>query len=259
MKAVEKITFIGCWCMLLIAAIKPVYGRQAKAAPIIIYGDTIKRQAGADQKLLNVFESLCKKLSNVKGNYTIAGTISITDYANPTGNMKDVGFLFCKQVEDFYYKLGTTVTLNEQGAYIFIDYQHKAIMLSEKKQVAYDAALKSFGDIGANIKSENYKLISKINGNEQTLSLINEHHISCKQYSITFNRHTLKIKKLHMRLSNLNDPLRTDNEKIVDVNINQWENTADITKYLTKNSVIRNVGGKWEIVNAFKNYRLIKM
>lgn len=170
-----------------------------------------------------------------------------------------VYFLFCKQGDEYYYRLGSTTTLNEKGAYLYIDNQNKRILVSGQKQVAYDNGVKGFGDLGANIKFEHYRPESKVSGNEETISLTNPHHISCKQYAITFDQRNMKIKRLYLRLSNLSDPLRTDNEKIISVSITKWTKTAVLSKYLTKEQVIQSVRGEWETTDEFKQYRLTKM
>lgn len=212
-----------------------------------------------DKAVLEKFEQVCKKMNDVKGNYTLGGVINIIDRANPAGAMDHVNFLFCKQGDEFYYQLGKIITLNGQGVYLYIDNQSKRVMLSPQKKVQYDAGMKQFADMGANIQSEHYKITSAINGDEQTISLVNERHISCKQHTITFNRHSLKVKYLYMRLTNLNDPLNKANEKVITVKINEWDNTADISRYLSKDKVITNVKGRWKTVNVFRNYELIKM
>jgi hypothetical protein len=202
---------------------------------------------------------LCKKISNVSGNYTIGGIIDINDEANPADKITHAAFLFSKKSDKFYYRLGATVSINQPGIYLYIDNQAKSIMVSPQKQVLFDTGLKGLADMGANIKSENYKIVSRVTGDDQTITLINEHHISCKEYAITFNRHNMRIKRLYMRLTNFNDPLRTDNEKIVDVTISQWNNKADMTKNLSANSVVKSVNGKWMTLNGYKIYRLITM
>jgi hypothetical protein len=254
----KKLRFKSCLSVTLVAVVFSLgYGQSDR--PGLVKGNPDTTQHPPDQALLARFEILNKKLSNVKGNYTLAGIININDHANPEAKMVNVKFLFCKHGDDFFYKLGTTATINEQGVYLYIDYQTKRILISEKKQVEYDAGLKSFADLGANIQAEHYKLTSKISGDDETISLINDHHISCKQYSITFERRDMKIKRLFMRLSDINDPLRTDKEKVVDVSISEWDSSAELAKYLSKDNVIKNINGGWKTVNGFKNYRLIKM
>ena len=254
----KKLNIVCCLLPVLVAFI-PALARCAGNTKINRGADSVQRAPMPDKTLLAKFELLCKKMNNVGDNYTLAGEININDKTDPAGKMNHVGFLFCKQGDEFYYRLGNTVTMNEGGVYLFIDNHTKRIMISGKKQVVYDGGLKQLANLGANIQSENYRMISKTTGDEQTISLINEHHISCKQYSLTFNKHSMQIKRLYMRLSNFNDPLRTDNEKIVDVAISRWDASADISKYPTKNSVIKNVNGDWKTAEGFKNYRLIKM
>jgi hypothetical protein len=221
--------------------------------------DTVKQAPDPDKALLSKFKMLIRKIGDVEGNYTLAGVINIVDHANPKERMDNVKFLFCKHGDEFYYRLGTIATINEKGVYIYIDYQTKRIIVSDEKSVTREAGLKAFGDLGMNIKSENYRLESKIRGNEQTISLINEHHISCKQYTISFDKRTMAIKRLYMRLSDFNEPLRTDNEKVVDVSIAEWDGNADLTKYPSKGDIVKNVNGGWKAVDAFKNYQIVKM
>ncbi len=233
--------------MLLAVTAASAYARPTDTVPL------------PDKAVLNKFELVCKKMSDVKGNYTLGGIINIVDKASPANAMDHISFLFCKQGDEFYYRLGKTITLNAQGVYLYIDNQSKRIMVSSQKKVMYDAGMKQFADLGTNIQSEHYKVTSKIDGNEQTISLVNEHHISCKQYTITFNRSSLKVKYLYMRLTNLNDPLNKANEKVVTVNISKWDNTADISGYLSKNEVIKAINGGWRTAGRYKDYELLKM
>jgi hypothetical protein len=259
MKLARKIRNTGCLgALMVITILLQGYGQGIKHIKANGARDTVQNEQLPDKELLDKFGIMCKKIRDVKGNCTLAGVINIEDHANPAAKMENVGFIFCKRGDDFYYQIGKTATINADGVYIFIDHGAKKIMLSQKKQVVYNA-LEGLGDIGANIKAEHYKLVSKIKGDEQTISLINEHHISCKQYSLTFGKRDMKIKSLYLRLSNPQDPLRTDNEKIVNVRISEWDGSAELTKYLSKNNVIKNVNGRWKTVEGFKNYELIKM
>jgi len=216
-------------------------------------------RAADTAKIIRKFTLLCNNIRDVRGDYTLAGVISIDDKASPRANMDHVHFLFCKQGGEYYYQLGATVTLNENGAYVYIDNQNKRILVSGQKRLDYDNDIRGFGDLGANIKFEHYKVASKVSGTDETISLTNDHHISCKQYAITFDRRSMKIKQLRLRLSDPRDPLRTDNEKTISVDIRQWTKTAVLSKYLTKGQVIRNVNGQWRTAEMFKQYRLTNM
>lgn len=242
-KPSKILTCLGA--LLIIACTRPAFCQPAAPAP--------------DPALLSKFELLCKQVGNTDGNYTLGGVINITDPSNPKANLNHIGFLFCKQGDEFYYRLGQTETVNEQDVSLYIDHPAKRILVSPKKKVVYDIGLQQFGEMGKHIRDEQYQLQSKITGDEQTLMLVNEHHISCKQYAIVFNRQTLKIKRLYLRLTDFNNPLRADRDKIVDVSITTWEHVANLAQYLTKNKVIKNVNGVWGTVGAYKGYRLIKI
>jgi hypothetical protein len=221
--------------------------------------DSAGKNKLSENALLNKFKQVCKQFNGNKKNYTLAGIMNVHDKRNPDTEMKNVNFLFCKSGGDFYYRVGQTVTINEQGLYLFIDQGSKAITLTKQKTISYDqGGFKQFGDLAASIKSENYTISSKVVGDQQTISLINEHHISCKQYALTFNKATLKISHLYMRFTNFNYP-EAENDQVVDIDISQWNDTANLNAYMSKNKVVKYINGDWKTLNEFKNYRVVKM
>jgi hypothetical protein len=215
-----------------------------------------KAAVGSDTLL---FEKICDKMKQAKGDYTIGGLINLTDPVHPEQSIKNAPFLFCKQGDQFYYRLGTTETINGRELYLYIDHQTKNIMLSPRKEVMYDPSPVKPIDLGEAIRSEHYSLGSAVNGPLETLTLLNERHISCKQYSVTFNREGLNITRLFMRLTYLREPMRRDKETTVDVRITRWEQTADISKYPNAGSVLVKVHGRWQGNGELKNYRVIEM
>lgn len=233
-----------------------LYMKPAAAAtgPHPVFADTVGKGPDVDAALVNKFKQVCKGFGSIKNDYTLAGVINIKD---PAVKPESVKFTFCKQRDEFYYLLGKTITLNGKGSYVVIDNQVHSILLSAQKKIEYGADnLKQLTAMADNIRSENYQVTSKIKGQEQTISLVNEHHVSCKQYTITFNRSTLKVSHLYMRLSDFSAPLKKEKDKVVDVAITQWTQTADLQKYLTLNQVVVNKNGTWKGLNQYKNYRI---
>jgi len=221
-------------------------------------GQSVQR-GGNDTVLVNKLSLLCKKMRHIAPNFTQSGIISITDESAKDHQTDDLGFMFCKQGNEFYYKLGKAIMLNENGLYLYIDLRNKTILISPQKKVVYDIGFKQFADVAATVRSENYKISSTESGNEQTISVVNEHHITCKQYALSFDKRNMKINKLYMRLTNINDPLRTDNEKIISATISRWDDTADLGAFLTAGKVVNNIKGRWVLTGEFKNYQLISM
>jgi hypothetical protein len=211
-----------------------------------------------DQVLVAKFEQVCRQFSNFKGNYTLAGIINISGVALP---MKNIPFRFCKQGKEFYYLLGKTITLNESGCNLYIDRQSKSILVSRQKEIRYqENAMSQFGKLAEKISSENYTISNRITGSQQTISLVNEHHVSCKEYTVTFNKATLKISRLYMRLSSLDAPGTTaGRDKIVDVAVTEWSHTANLRSYLSVAKVAVLQNGNWIARNEFKNYHVVQM
>ncbi len=222
--------------------------------------DTLYKEPVYSKALFTKFETLCKKYDTLRKNYTLAGVINTIDKADTMHKANNaLVFLFCKQGNDFYYRSGKTETINANGLYLYIDHQVKTIMLAEQKPIVFENGLSSMTSLAANLKSEDYKLSSNAHGVNQTINLINEHHISCKQYSVSFDTLNMQINRIYARLTNLNEPLRKDNEKIVDVRITEWNNIADLKKYRLGTSVVKKQNNEWKAIDAFADYQLIKM
>jgi hypothetical protein len=185
---------IGLALSVITALCGTCCGQAVKAGAVARINDT-----------LAIFEKLSNQIKDAKGDYTLGGTIDLIDPVNPVNDIRNTEFLFCKRGNEFYYKLGTTETINAGALYIYIDHQTHHILVSPKKQVVYDASPLKPIDVGEALRSEHYQLRSSVKGEEQTISLVNEHHISCKQYSLTFTKEGLHIKRLYMRLTYIND------------------------------------------------------
>jgi|GEM_PF-2589382 len=223
--------------------------------PSAKYKKDTKASPSIDPVLLAKYQAVFKKYDTIKKDITMSGTINIIDRADTSGNMKNVGFLFCKTGSDFYYKLGTTETINADGLYIFVDHLGHTIVVSPQKKVAYDVQPNAFADIGKEIRSDLYDVTGNNDGNLQTISLHNEHNINCKLFSISYDTATLAIRHMYARMTNLQDPARTDNEKLVDINITEWNDRGDLDKFYKKDIIAR-ANGTWKVTDKYKDYQL---
>ncbi|AYL93831.1 hypothetical protein [Mucilaginibacter celer] len=215
-----------------------------------------------DKAILNRLGSVFKKYNTDKLSYTIGGEISMTDKADNSKKMSHVNFLLSKHANEFYYQLGSTQTLNAGGTYLYIDNKGYTILAGPQKPVVGNDSFKSlFSDeMAKNLQSEHYELLSSRKGAEQTITMLNEHHISCKQYAITIDTATLRIKKVFIRYTNFNAPLRTDNEKVVTVMINQWTNAGAPGKYLVADDVVtRDRHHKYKARGKYLKYQTVNL
>ncbi|MGZ3890283.1 MAG: hypothetical protein ACXVI9_07245, partial [Mucilaginibacter sp.] len=221
--------------------------------------DTATRALVYDSKLLDQFESICKKYDSLsKGNYTMAGILNMTDGADTADRINHIAFAFCKAGQDFYYKMGHTEVVNEQGIYLFVDHDARKIIIGPHRGVQYgEPGIKPFASLGAGLRSEEYHLTGTRSGALQTISLINERHITCKQYSLTLDTASNQIKSIYARLTNFNEPLRKDKEKIIEVSLSEYDGKARLDRYLTPDDIIKGVGTSRKTTERFRDYQLI--
>jgi hypothetical protein len=232
--------------------------RSSKAAkPTVKSADTIVKKQVYDPVLLGKYERIYKKYDTLKTAYTMAGSIDINDPADTASNMKKVGFFFCKRGDGFYYKLGTTETINAKGVYLFIDNLAQTIMVSGQKQIAYDQQPDAITGLGKFLSIGEYALSGKLTGSEQTLSLINEHNGSCKQFSLSYDTVTMEVNRIYARLTNIQAPLTEARDEVVDINITQWTDKAELNKYIVIGNILQKDKNGWTGTNKYKDYQVV--
>ncbi|GAB2700607.1 hypothetical protein GCM10027037_26830 [Mucilaginibacter koreensis] len=219
------------------------------AEPNIIY----------DAKLLTRFNEVMQKCNQQQDTITMRGTMTIVDKADTALKMNNVPFIMCHKANNLYYKLGQTETYNGEGVYLFIDHKAKSILISAQQPVVDNSVFKLTKGLADALNFESYQLTSQVKDSVETLTLSNEHHVSCKQYSVSYTTGELSFKRFFIRLSNPEEPLRKDNEKIIDVRINHWLKQAQINNYFSAQNVIENTGGKWKLKPKFAQYQLLQM
>jgi hypothetical protein len=221
--------------------------------------DTSAAVKAGETALLRKFELLAKQMDPSIKKSTLAGTIRIADLPVKAKSDVAVPFVFSKQDGSFYYRLGATETMNAGGVYLNVDHQSHQIVVSGQKAVYSDAGMQTFADLASRMKNEDYKISSRVAGNMQTISFINENHISCKEYAITFDKRSMDIKHIFIRLTDPNDPLNSKAGKMVDMRVSAWSRQSQLSSYLTVGQVVRKVKGNWKATDKYKGYRLIKL
>lgn len=244
-------------CVFTARAVQNRYFASRKTKNAI--ADTAYHPPVYDRAALAAFEHICHHYDTIRQNYTISGRVSLCDPADTSANLKDVPFLCCKKGGELYYKLGNTETINAAGSFLYIDHQGKTIMLSAQKDLQGDAGMKVLTGMNKNLLSEDYKLKTVQSGGQKTYTLVNEHHISVKEYSLTVDALSGQLRRITTRLSGSTDPLRKDNEKLIDIRFNRWDAAAEMNKYKRPGDVVRTGAGEWTLSKGYSGYQLIRM
>lgn len=212
-----------------------------------------------ENALLRKFEKLVKQMDPAIKISTLAGTLRIVDLQSKAKNEAPLPIVFSKQDGSFYYRLGAQETINANGVYLQVDHQSRQVALSAQKAVYNTDGMKTFADLAGHMKEDGYKISSSSAGKQQTISFVNENHASCKEYAITFDKTSMAIKRIFIRLSDPGDPLNSKKGKIVDLRISTWSRQSQLSSYLTAGRVVQKVKGVWKLTDGYKNYHLIKI
>jgi len=210
-----------------------------------------------DKVLLEKLERLGKHYDTLKQAYTIKGTISMRDKADTVSPVKNVVFIYCKKGKELYYRLGETETINANGMYLYIDHPARRILVARQKDVSEAPVITDMTRVVAGLKSEYYDLSGSVSGSVQTLSLRNEHHISCKQYTVAYDTLSYAIRHIYARLNDPQDPLNRKKENVMQMDLSEWDGKAALATYTVPEAVIRRYGSKWRTTEKYKGYELI--
>jgi hypothetical protein len=107
------------------------------------------------------------------------------------------------------------------------------------------------------VRSEKYELISLINGRSGKLSLLNEHHVSCKELSVTYDTLTKKLNSVLLRYSDIADPLNKKRDRKVEIDVSQVE--ANARKHPGVKDIIKEDEGKITLLPKYTDYELITL
>jgi hypothetical protein len=211
-----------------------------------------------DTVLLKKFADISKAFNVQKDVVTYSGVVNVNDGADSTNNVKALNFYYSRNGSNYYYKNGSTETLNAQGLYIYIEHDRKRILIAKQKEVQ-TAPLPDMTNVPDKLRSERYRLVDKMNGGYETIALLNEHHITCKEYAITFDTLHHQLNTVITRLSCFADPLNKKKDKVISMTINQYESRADAANFPDKSNTVLKDGDGWKLTAKYSNYELISL
>ncbi|RWY48520.1 hypothetical protein [Mucilaginibacter gilvus] len=209
-----------------------------------------------DAALLDTLVRVAAQLDLNAHPLTYVCELMISDGADTATGPIRQRLLLCKNGDDCYYKLDDTETLNAGGFYVYIDHEQKRILLSRQRGIQAPV-MGVLNDIKTRMQAENYQLVSSVKGNTRTLTLLNEKHISCKAYGITYNTLTRKITSVNVRLSNPGQPENTLMDKTIGMNFISWPAQASPIKFLSPGDVFTNTAGTIQLTDKYKDYELV--
>ena len=226
----------------------------------------VKKQAGVagkqehtyDPELLARFEKIGTQMDFNKQHCTYSGVINVDDGSDTTLTVHGIEFLFCRSGKDFYYRMGNTETIHENGLNIFIQQEQHRVVLSAQDLVV-KPPVTDLHAIEKSLRYEDYDLVCNASGGLKTLSVLNGHHVTCKELSFTYDTLSGKLEKIYTRFSNLADPLNKTLDRVVDISVRSIEDKDHLEQYTSSKDVLEKRGGKWRLKSRYATYELITL
>ncbi|WP_160717995.1 hypothetical protein [Chitinophaga solisilvae] len=211
------------------------------------FSETEKAQLSSIFRLYAHLDS-CTKLY-------ISGVFSAVDHADSLANISQE-FIFSRNGNEFYYKIGSTEMISLADAFITISHDAGKIIVSRPKKLAapFQLPMDTLFKVWDN---ENYRVHAGISKGDSVVSLTCANHATCKEYRFVFNPETLSLKENYMRLTNLRDPFNPDMDKEVHTVITLWKEDYVNGKILDMGSYLSGSAPQWTPAGAYKDYKLV--
>lgn len=218
--------------------------------------DGKKKEHSYDPSLLKQLEQLSAQLDFNKQYCTYSGMINVDDGGDTTASVHNLEFLFSRSGKDFYYQMGNTETIHEEGINLFIQHEQNKIVLSHN-DIVVQSPVTDLGTIEKDLRYEDYDLVGSNEGGGKKISVLNNTHVTCKELSMTYDTISGKVQKIYTRLSNISDPLNKKKDRVISVSISGIEDNGHLGRYPHLHDIIASSDGNWRLKNKYANYELI--
>lgn len=224
---------------------KPVAGSVAKA---IVY-DTV---------LLKKFSGLLQTLDFNRPKFSYAGKFNISDGQDSSANIHDLPFLFCRAGKVFYSKVGSNEVLNDGRMNIYIENENKKVVVSS---LAYqiNPALSNLSQLISKARSEQYELLTSVSGSVEKISLLNEHHVACKELSVAYDTLSQKVAQITLRYSAISDPQNRKKDRKVEIAVGQTEYDVHMGDYPSVKDIVKEINGQPVLRSKYATFELITL
>lgn len=189
----------------------------------------------------------------------ISGTLSVHDGNDSSVNVNNAAYCFVKRDSNFYYKLNLVEMLNTRSYCVQTDGLQKKIMISSHKRIAPQLMFPQLEKLVEHLREERYHVVEMAAPEGlRKIALINPHHVTCKEYSITFNSETFKPTEVLIRLSNLDDPLNPKMDKTISMKYSENSNINE-DAMLSIERMVTKTGKGFKAINAYSGYEVIEV
>lgn len=211
-----------------------------------------------DTALLNRMMTTAHELDFNKRQCTYGGVIDMNDPNDTTNNVRHLKFLFSRSADSYYYQVGPVEIIHRDGLNVYVQNEQRKVVISNHA-ITIKPPVSDLGILEKMLASEHYEIRNTRIGSNQTLALVNEHHISCKEFAITLDTLSGKLQRIYMRTTDFGSPQDKHLDRTLDVKISELENSANMMLYPTAGEVVKQDGKKMFLQGKYKDYELITL
>lgn len=250
--AIGAMILISTGVIALSVTLKPKSPVKTPAASRVV------KDAVYDTVLLKKFSTLLKTLDFNNNRFSYTGRFNVSDGQDSSNNVHDLSFLFCRNGKTFYSKVGNNEVVNDNGANIYIENDRKKIVISNKA-FQLKSAITNLGQLIKQVRGEDYQLNTTVAGNIRKISLLNEHHITCKELSVTYDTLTSKLTTVQFRFTDFSDPLNKKKERKVEIDVSKIDANGRPSEHPGIKDIVKEVNGKVVLRSKYATYELITL
>lgn len=209
-----------------------------------------------DESALRQLIGVYARMDSCREFYT-AGTMSAKDPSDSATNLNTT-YSFCRRGNEFYYQASDVETIALKDIYISVSKNTKKIFVGPARKVLppFRMPADSLVQIW---RAEDYKISEDISSGKASVSMLNNRHISCKEYRFEYDPTAMVLKGMYMRLTNLQDPLNDQMDKEVRITVDKWQEGVVPQKLLQKETYLEKSNGGWAPAGAYSGYTVISL
>ncbi|MHA4894144.1 hypothetical protein ACXZ1K_05275 [Pedobacter sp. PWIIR3] len=209
-----------------------------------------------DTKILARLRAVCERLDASGKSFFLSGKISSVNGADSTENINNANYLLSKSGQNFYCLFGNTETINTSEVYVFADHDLKRILVSTAKQILSPAGMPDIKILLKNLEGEGFTLTDEVVGESEQISLKNDYHVTCKEYTVSFDAKELEPRQIFTRLSDPQHPENKGYDKTITIDIKKSGQYSDDGKY-DPGRFVNKLNAKWVLSTGYEKYELI--
>jgi hypothetical protein len=219
---------------------------------------TVVKPIVYDTALLTRMMTAAHELDFNKRQCTYGGMIDMNDPNDTTNNVRQLKFSFSRSGDNYYYQVGPAEIIHQDQLNVYVQNDQRKVVLSNHA-ITIKPPISDLGILEKAMESEHYTLQTTVSGQSQTLALVNEQHISCKEFAITLDTVSGKLQRIYMRTTDFGSPQDKQLDRTLDVHITRLENVSDMRQYPSANDIVRKSGSKWLLQGKYRDYELIML